>query len=63
MNIHKRETACIFLNVEGLEMMVIKRKQIVVLALVIMIVIAGYPQYSHRKGDITASKDDDKGSG
>jgi stage III sporulation protein AH len=42
-------------------MMVIKRKQIVVLALVIMIVIAGYLQYSYRKGDITASKDDDKG--
>jgi stage III sporulation protein AH len=42
-------------------MIVIKRKQIVVLVLVMMIVIAGYLQYSYRKGDITTSKDDDKG--
>jgi len=32
-------------------MMVLRRKQIVVLALVMMIIIAGYLQYSYRKGD------------
>jgi len=41
-------------------MMVFKRKQIVVLALVLMIVIAGYLQYSYKKSSISAG-DSDKG--
>lgn len=39
-------------------MVVLKRKQIVVLALVLMIVIAGYLQYNYRKGDTAATKDE-----
>lgn len=41
-------------------MMVFKRKQIVVLALVLMIVVAGYLQYSYKKSSISAS-DSEKG--
>lgn len=36
-------------------MMVFKRKQIVVLALVLMIVVAGYLQYSYKKSSISVS--------
>jgi len=35
-------------------MMVFKRKQIVILALVLMIVVAGYLQYSYRRGSSSA---------
>ena len=35
-------------------MMVFKRKQIVILALVLMIVVAGYLQYSYRQGSTSA---------
>ena len=36
-------------------MMVFKRKQIVVLALVLMIVVAGYLQYSYKKSSVAAN--------
>ncbi len=35
-------------------MMVLKRKQIVILALILLIVVAGYLQYSYRQGSISA---------
>jgi len=38
-------------------MMVFKRKQIVILALVLMIVVAGYLQYSYRQGSTSANTD------
>ncbi len=38
-------------------MMVFKRKQIVVLSLVLMIVVAGYLQYTYKNSSSTASKD------
>ncbi len=42
-------------------MMVFKRKQIVVLSLVLMIVVAGYLQYSYKKSSISVnSKDNEK---
>jgi len=39
-------------------MMVFKRKQIVVLSLVLMLVVAGYLQYSYRKGDTSVNNSD-----
>ena len=36
-------------------MMVFKRKQIVILALILMIVVAGYLQYSYRQGSTSAN--------
>lgn len=41
-------------------MMVFKRKQIVVLALILMIVVAGYLQYSYKQGSTSASRDNGK---
>jgi len=38
-------------------MMVFKRKQIVILALILMIVVAGYLQYSYRQGSTSADVD------
>lgn len=38
-------------------MMVFKRKQIVILALILMIVVAGYLQYSYRQGSTSANTD------
>jgi stage III sporulation protein AH len=38
-------------------MMVFKRKQIVILALILMIVVAGYLQYSYRQGSTSAEMD------
>lgn len=38
-------------------MMVFKRKQIVILALILMIVVAGYLQYSYRQGSNSAEMD------
>ncbi len=38
-------------------MMVFKRKQIVILALILMIVVAGYLQYSYRQGTTSTSSD------
>ncbi len=38
-------------------MMVFKRKQIVILALVLMIVVAGYLQYSYRQGSTSTNTD------
>lgn len=38
-------------------MMVFKRKQIVILALILMIVVAGYLQYSYRQGSTSADTD------
>jgi len=38
-------------------MMVFKRKQIVILALILMIVVAGYLQYSYRQGSTSADMD------
>ena len=38
-------------------MMVFKRKQIVILALILMIVVAGYLQYSYRQGSDSAEMD------
>jgi stage III sporulation protein AH len=43
-------------------MMVLKRKQIVVLSLVMMIVIAGYLQYSYKRSSISVSEIADDGS-
>ncbi|HHV28602.1 SpoIIIAH-like family protein [Acetivibrio mesophilus] len=40
-------------------MMVLKRKQIVVLSLVLMIVVAGYLQYSYNKSGVSVSDSDD----
>jgi len=37
-------------------MMVFKRKQIVILTLILVIVVVGYLQYSYRQGSTTASK-------
>lgn len=37
--------------------MVFKRKQIVILALILMIVVAGYLQYSYKQGSTSADKD------
>ena len=42
-------------------MVVFKRKQIVVLALALMIVITGYLQYSYNRSSL-ANKDENKGS-
>jgi len=39
-------------------MMVFKRRQIVVLSLILMIVIAGYLQYSYKKGSVAVSGKD-----
>jgi stage III sporulation protein AH len=39
----------------GFNMMVFKRKQIVVLSLVLMIVVAGYLQYSYKKSSISVN--------
>lgn len=41
-------------------MMVFKRKQIVILALILMIAVAGYLQYSYKQGSTSASKDGGK---
>jgi len=41
-------------------MVVFKRKQIVVLALILMIVVAGYLQYSYKQGSTSAGKDNGK---
>jgi hypothetical protein len=41
-------------------MVVFKRKQIVVLALILMIVVAGYLQYSYKQGSTSADKDNGK---
>lgn len=41
-------------------MMVFKRKQIIVLALILMIVVAGYLQYSYKQGSTSASSDNGK---
>ena len=41
-------------------MVVFKRKQIVVLALVLMIVVAGYLQYTYKQGSTSAGKDNGK---
>ncbi len=41
-------------------MVVFKRKQIVVLALILMIVVAGYLQYSYKQGSTSASKENGK---
>lgn len=41
-------------------MVVFKRKQIVVLALILMIVVAGYLQYSYKQGSTSADKDSGK---
>jgi len=41
-------------------MMVFKRKQIVVLSLVLMVVVAGYLQYSYKKGSISVSEGDEQ---
>ena len=41
-------------------MVVFKRKQIVVLALILMIVVAGYLQYSYKQGSTSAGKDSGK---
>lgn len=41
-------------------MMVFKRKQIVILALILMIVVAGYLQYSYKQGSTSANKDTGK---
>lgn len=41
-------------------MVVFKRKQIVVLALILMIVVAGYLQYSYKQGSTSASRDSGK---
>lgn len=38
-------------------MVVFKRKQIVVLALILMIIVAGYLQYSYKQGSTSADKD------
>jgi stage III sporulation protein AH len=38
-------------------MMVFKRKQIIILALILMIVVVGYLQYSYRQGSTSASTD------
>jgi stage III sporulation protein AH len=38
-------------------MMVLKRKQIVVLALILLIVVAGYLQYSYSRGSMSADAD------
>jgi stage III sporulation protein AH len=38
-------------------MMVFKRKQIVILALILMIVVAGYLQYSYKQGSTSADKE------
>jgi stage III sporulation protein AH len=40
-------------------MMVFKRKQVIVLALVLMIVVAGYLQYSYKKSSVSVSGKDD----
>lgn len=42
-------------------MMVFKRKQIVVLSLVLMIIIAGYLQYSYKKSSSSADNSGEKG--
>jgi stage III sporulation protein AH len=42
-------------------MMVFKRKQIVVLSLVLMIIIAGYLQYSYKKSSSSADNESEKG--
>ncbi len=47
------KTYCGFIK-GGRNMMVLKRKQIVILALILMIVVAGYLQYSYRQGSTTA---------
>ncbi len=41
-------------------MVVFKRKQIVVLALILMIVVAGYLQYSYQQGSTSAGKEEGK---
>lgn len=41
-------------------MMVFKRRQIVVLSLILMIVVAGYLQYTYKKGSSSADKDTGK---
>jgi stage III sporulation protein AH len=41
-------------------MMVFKRKQIVILALILMIVVAGYLQYSYKQGSSSANKETGK---
>ena len=41
-------------------MVVFKRKQIVVLALILVIVVAGYLQYSYKQGSTSAAKDNGK---
>ncbi|NMA35095.1 MAG: SpoIIIAH-like family protein [Clostridiaceae bacterium] len=38
-------------------MMVLKRKQIVILALILLIVVAGYLQYSYRQGNTSADSE------
>jgi stage III sporulation protein AH len=45
-------------NREVLSMVVFKRKQIVILSLVLMIVVAGYLQYSYKQSSISASEKD-----
>jgi stage III sporulation protein AH len=42
----------------GFHMMVFKRKQIVVLSLVLMLVVAGYLQYSYKKGSTSVNNSD-----
>lgn len=38
-------------------MMVFKRKQIIILALILLIVVAGYLQYSYRQGNTSADSE------
>lgn len=41
-------------------MMVFKRRQIVVLALVLLVVVAGYLQYTYKKSSVSTQKDEGK---
>ena len=42
-------------------MMILKRKQIVILALIVLIVVAGYLQYSYRQGNKSADSEGELG--